>query len=471
MPKLLHLYDNFTRTLRPFAPLRPAGEVGLYTCGPTVYDYQHIGNYRTFLFEDVLKRVLVWNGYRVRHVMNITDVGHLTSDADTGEDKMEKGARRTGKTAWEIAQLYTDAFVADMKRLNIEDPTVLCRATDHIPEQIQFVADIEKNGFTYRTSDGIYFDTAKQPGYGHLARLDVKGQEAGKRVDIGEKKSPTDFALWKFSAPGEQRQMEWDSPWGRGFPGWHIECSAMAQKYLGDYFDIHCGGEDHIPVHHTNEIAQTEARVGTRLANFWLHGYFLLSNDAKMAKSAGEFLRIQFLMDRGYDPLAYRYLCLTAHYRGQLNFTWDALDSAAIALDRMRNGVHALRAAGKSAPDSALVDRFTDEIDDDLNVPRALAVAWEALRGELPPGVKRATLLKFDEVFGLGLAEWAPKLETAPDAVTALAEARLAARRAKDWGEADRLRTELHAAGWEMEDRPDGFALKRRGQVRPPTES
>ena len=462
MSKPLHLYDNFTRTLRPFEPLKPGGEVGLYTCGPTVYDYQHIGNYRTFLFEDVLKRVLEWNGYRVRHVMNITDVGHLTSDADTGEDKMEKGARRTGKTAWEIAQLYTDAFRADLKLLNIGDPTVLCRATDHIREQIDFIADIERNGFAYRTSDGIYFDTSKQPDYGHLARLDVKGQEAGKRVDLGEKKSPTDFALWKFSAPGETRQMEWESPWGKGFPGWHIECSAMAQKYLGDYFDIHCGGEDHIPVHHTNEIAQTEARVGTRLANFWLHGYFLLSNDAKMAKSAGEFLRIAFLVERGYDPLAYRYLCLTAHYRGQLNFTWDALDSAATALDRMRNGVYAVREAGEAPPDPALDGRFTNEINDDLNAPRALAVAWEALRGDLPPAIKRATLLKFDRIFGLGLAEWVPKQETAPDAVTALAEARLAARRAKKWPEADRLRALLHAAGWEMEDRSDGYALKKR---------
>ncbi len=339
---------------------------------------------------------------------------------------------------------------------------MLCRATDHIREQIDFIADIEKNGFAYRTSDGVYFDTSKQPDYGHLARLDVKGQEAGKRVDLGEKKSPTDFALWKFSAPGETRQMEWESPWGKGFPGWHIECSAMAQKYLGDYFDIHCGGEDHIPVHHTNEIAQTEARVGTRLANFWLHGYFLLSNDAKMAKSAGEFLRVAYLVERGYDPLAYRYLCLTAHYRGQLNFTWDALDSAAIALDRMRNGVHALREAGEAPPDAALVLRFTNDVNDDLNVPRALAVAWEALRGDLPPAVKRATLLQFDRVFGLGLAAWAPRQETAPDAVTVLAEARLAARRAKNWAEADRLRAELHAAGWAMEDRPDGYALKKR---------
>ena len=268
MPTALKLYDNYTRSLRSFEALK-AGAVGLYTCGPTVYDYQHIGNFRTFLFEDLLRRVLEWNGYEVTHVMNVTDVGHLTSDADTGEDKMEKGARRTGKTAWEIAELYTGAFLEDMRALNIEDPTILCRATDHIREQIEFIADIEKNGYTYRTSDGIYFDTSKQPDYGYLARLDEAGLEAGKRVDLGEKRHATDFALWKFSPSGEKRQMEWPSPWGTGFPGWHIECSAMAQKYLGDFFDIHCGGEDHIPVHHTNEIAQTEARVGTRLANFW----------------------------------------------------------------------------------------------------------------------------------------------------------------------------------------------------------
>ena len=462
MPPPLHLYDNFTRTLRPFEPLAPGREIGMYTCGPTVYDYQHIGNFRTFLFEDVLKRVLEWNGYRVRHVMNITDVGHLTSDADTGEDKMEKGSRRTGKTAWEIARMYTDAFLADMKRLNLEDATILCRATDHIAEQIAFIADIERKGFTYRTSDGIYFDTSRQPGYGHLARLDIAGLEAGRRVDPGEKRNPTDFALWKFSPPGEQRQMEWESPWGKGFPGWHIECSAMAQKYLGDYFDIHCGGEDHIPVHHTNEIAQTEARCGTRLANFWLHGYFLLSNDAKMAKSAGEFLRVESLTDRGYDPLAYRYLCLTAHYRGQLNFTWDALDAAATALDRMRHGVYALRESGAAAPDPARVERFAGEINDDLNVPRALAIAWDVLRGDLPPAVKRATLLAFDRVFGLGLAAWEPTVEVAPAAILALAEARAAARAARNWAEADRLRGELLTAGWEMEDGAGSYALKRK---------
>ena len=458
----LLLYDNYARSLREFAPLDEGGEVGLYTCGPTVYDYQHIGNYRTFLFEDLLKRVLLFHGYRVRHVMNVTDVGHLTSDADTGEDKMEKGARRTGKSAWEIAALYTQAFVDDIRALNILPPDVLSRATDHIPEQIAFIADLEARGYTYRTSDGIYFDTSRQADYGYLARLDRAGLEAGKRVDLGEKRNPTDFALWKFSPIESTRQMEWESPWGRGFPGWHIECSAMAQRYLGDYFDIHCGGEDHIPVHHTNEIAQTEARVGTRLANFWMHGYFLLANDAKMAKSAGEFLRIGALVDRGYEPLTFRYLCLTGHYRTQLNFTWDALDAAATGLARMRSAFHALPVDAHVEAAVDLLERFTAEVSDDLNAPRALAIAWETLRGHLPAPVKRATLARFDEVFGLGLVDWVSADEPIPPEIAAIAKARAKARKAKNFAEADRLRADLQEAGWTMEDRADGYVLKRR---------
>ena len=458
----LRLYDNYSRSLRDFTPLQ-GGDVGLYTCGPTVYDYQHIGNYRTFLFEDTLKRVLRWNGYRVRHVMNITDVGHLTSDADTGEDKMEKGARRTGRSAWDIAALYTQAFESDLAALNIEPPDVMPRATDHIPEQIAFIADLEQRGYTYRTSDGIYFDTSRQADYGYLARLDREGLEAGRRVDVGEKRQATDFALWKFSPAGSARQMEWDSPFGKGFPGWHIECSAMAQKYLGDFFDIHCGGEDHIPVHHTNEIAQTEARAGTRLANFWMHGYFLLANDAKMAKSAGEFLRVGALAERGYDPLAFRYLCLTSHYRTQLNFTWEALDAAVTGLARLRSGFHALPRDAAAAADPALVERFTACINEDLNLPRALAVAWETLRGDAKaPAVTRATLARFDAVFGLGLATWQPEVAKAPPAIEALAAARAAARKSRDWKEADRLRAELGEQGWDVEDQPDGYALKRR---------
>ena len=410
----------------------------------------------------MLRRVLEWNGYRVRHVMNVTDVGHLTSDADDGEDKMEKGARRTGKSAWEIAQIYTDDFLADLKRLHIEDPTVLCRATDHIREQIDFIVDIEKNGFTYRTPDGIYFDTAKQPDYGYLARLDVKGLEAGKRVELGAKRHITDFALWKFSPEGEQRQMEWDSPWGKGFPGWHIECSAMAQKYLGDFFDIHCGGEDHISVHHTNEIAQTEARVGTRLANFWMHGYFLLLNDAKMAKSAGEFLRVQSLVDRGYDPLAYRYLCLTGHYRGQLNFTWDALDAAATALDRLRHGVYALRDAtrGRAGCRARRALRQRDQ-----RRPQSAARAGGRL-GSAARRPSRRRQARDAAAVRRGAGTRSRRVGAAsrrgPADVQALADARVEARKAKNWAEADRLRGLLNAAGWEMEDRADGYALKKR---------
>jgi cysteinyl-tRNA synthetase len=309
----LRLFDTYQRQVRDFEPLKPnrnPARVGLYACGLTVYDYAHIGNLRTYIFEDILRRVLEFNGYEVEHVQNITDVGHLTSDADTGEDKMEKGSRRTGLSAWEIAELYTQAFKDDMKQLNILEPTIWCKATDHIKEQIDLVKCIEAAGYTYRTTDGVYFDTSEVEDYGFLGRLDLAGQRAGARVDVANKRLATDFALWKFSPPKQQRQMEWESPWGVGFPGWHIECSAMAAKYLGPFFDIHCGGEDHITVHHTNEIAQTQACYGTTLANFWMHGYFLQLDDAKMAKSTGEFLRLQSLIDRGYHPLAYRYFCL-----------------------------------------------------------------------------------------------------------------------------------------------------------------
>ena len=457
----LHLYDNYERRRREFTPLNDTA-VGLYTCGPTVYDFQHIGNLRTYLFEDLLKRVLAANGYRVKHVMNITDVGHLTSDGDTGEDKMEKGSRRTGRSAWDIAAEYTQVFRDDLKALNIAEPDVWCKATDHIAEQIAFIVDIEKNGYTYQTGDGVYFDTSKQPGYGYLARLDKAGLEAGKRVELGEKRSITDFALWKFSAPEEHRQMEWDSPWGRGFPGWHIECSAMAQKYLGDYFDIHCGGEDHIAVHHTNEIAQTEARVGTRLANFWLHGYFLTLGNLKMAKSAGEFLRIKALTDRNYDPLAYRFLCLTAHYRSQMSFSWEAMDAAQTGLDRLRRQVFELPSDG--APDAGFVRRFRDEINDDLQFPRAMATVFEVLKSPLPDPVKKATVLEMDVCLGLELAAWAPKAETIPDQVQAMAEARMAARKSKNWVESDRLRDAIAEQGYAVEDNAQGFRIVRKAR-------
>lgn len=450
---MLRLFDTYTRRTRDFEPLE-GDEVRLYTCGPTVYDFAHIGNLRTYLFEDVLRRALELNGFSVKHVMNITDVGHLVSDADTGEDKMEAGSRRAGKSAWEIADLYTEAFKQDLVRLNILEPTLWCRATDHIEEQIDFIRCIESKDLSYATSDGIYFDTSKLEDYGYLARLDAEGLRAGIRVEEGEKRNPTDFALWKFSAVPGERQMEWDSPWGTGFPGWHIECSAMAVKYLGPYFDIHCGGQDHISVHHSNEIAQTEACHGTRLANFWLHGYFLQVEEEKMAKSAGEFLRTQSLIERGYDPLAYRYLCLTAHYRSTLSFTWKSLDGAATALARLRRAAHEWGVPG--TVDEQYVQQFTGRVNEDLNTSRALAVVWDLAKSELDNSIKKATLLRFDTVLGLGLGEWRPTEVVVPDAVVELVAQREQARSEKRWQDADSLRDEVRALGYEIEDTPSG---------------
>ncbi len=453
----LKLYDNFERALRVFTP-QHASEVSLYSCGPTVYDYQHIGNMRTYMFVDGLKRVLALNGYTVNHVMNITDVGHLTSDGDTGEDKMEKGSKRTGLSAWSIAELYTKVFFEDLALLNVPRANTVCKATDHIPEQIAFIVDIEKNGYTYRTSDGIYFDTSKQASYGHLGRLDIAGLQAGSRVDLGEKRNATDYALWKFSTPEEKRQMEWDSPWGRGFPGWHIECSAMAQRYLGNFFDVHTGGEDHLTVHHVNEISQTEARVNTRLANYWMHGYFLQLGDEKMSKSKGEFLRVQSFIDRGYDPLVYRYLNLSAHYRSQMNFTWDAMDAAKAGFERLRLAVFNL-GPDEGTPDAAYVARWLEKLNDDLNFPQALALLFEVMKSDLPAPSKKATVLKFDEAFGLRLREFVPTAVTVPDEIKQLAEQRWAAKSAKNWAEADKLRAALSAKGWEMKDAKTDYAL------------
>jgi cysteinyl-tRNA synthetase len=447
----LQLFDTYTRTVRTFEPLNP-DEVGLYACGPTVYDYAHIGNLRTYLFEDILRRTLEYAGFDVKHVMNITDVGHLTSDADTGEDKMEKGARRTGMSAWELAELYAAAFKQNLRDLNVTEPHIWCKATDHIPEQIAFIEAIEKNGYTYRTSDGIYFLSQKLNDYGYLARLNIDGLQAGVRVEQGEKKYPTDFALWKFSPKEESRQMEWDSPWGKGFPGWHIECSAMSAEYLGDFFDIHCGGEDHIPVHHSNEIAQTQACKGTNLANFWMHGYFLQLGDAKMAKSSGEFIRLDTLQERGYDPMVYRYFCLTAHYRTQLSFSWESLEASKVTLNRIYRTAHEWGDAGEVDP--SFREQFENFIYNDLNTPRALALVHDLARSDLADAVKKATLLKFDQVLGLGIADWIP--DEIPQEIQSLALAREAARKEKNWEEADSIRDKITSAGYVLEDTADG---------------
>jgi len=413
---MLRLYNTVTRRADEFQPIEP-GKVRLYTCGPTVYNYAHVGNLRTYVFEDVLKRALTrLGGYDVRHVMNVTDVGHLVSDADEGEDKMEVGARREGKTAWEIARFYWDAFRNDLKRLNVLEPDVWCRATDHIADQIDLVRRLEANGYTYVIDgDGVYFDTSKFPGYGRMARLDIEGLKAGARIELAAgKRNVTDFALWKFSPTDRQRLMEWDSPWGVGFPGWHIECSAMAIKHLGERLDIHCGGVDHVNVHHTNEIAQAECALGHTWCNWWMHGEFLTmpkgddaGDAARMSKSSGEFLTLDVLVDRGYDPLAYRYFLLTAHYRQQLAFSWEALDAAANALDNLRRQVlELLRSPDLGDADviPARIREYQDAVEDDLNMPRALAAMWGTVKDRRSKkGDVYSTLLEMDKVLGLGL--------------------------------------------------------------------
>lgn len=456
----LSLYDTYAREQREFTPIKDDGSVGLYCCGPTVYNYAHIGNLRTYIFEDVLRRVLELNNYKVDHVVNITDVGHLVSDADDGEDKMEKGAARTGKTAWEIADIYTEAFFEDLKHLNIKTPTVICKATDHIEEQITAIQQIEAKEMTYITSDGVYFDTSRDPDYGYLARLNIEGLQEGARVEKGEKRNPTDFALWKFSPPDEKRQMEWDSPWGKGFPGWHIECSAMATKYLGPLFDIHCGGKDHIPIHHSNEIAQSMACYGTRLSNYWMHGYFLQTDKAKMSKSSGEFLRMQSLIDKGQDPIAYRYLCLLAHYRSDINFSWETLESATTALNRIRNAYYQLADGG--TVDETYKAQFISSVNDDLNTSKAIVLIGEILKStDMKDADKKATIDFFDETLGLQLAQWAPAAKAdVPDEITRLVEARQKARASKDWAAADKARDDLASLGYEVIDTPNGPEVK-----------
>jgi len=467
----LRLYNTMTRRKDEFEPIEP-GKVRLYTCGPTVYNYAHIGNLRTYVFEDVLKRTLVRCGYEVRHVMNVTDVGHLVSDADEGEDKMALAVRREGRSAHEIADFYWQAFRTDLARLNILEPDVWCKATDHIDEQIDQVRTLEQNGYTYLIDDGVYFDTSKLPDYGKLARLDVSGLRAGERVGmVAGKRSLTDFALWKLSPKGpkdQQRLMEWPSPWGVGFPGWHVECSAMAMKYLGDRLDIHCGGIDHVNVHHTNEIAQAECAMGHKWCNWWMHGEFLTMGEAgKMAKSAGEFLTLNALVEKGYDPLAYRYFLLGAHYRRQLAFTWEALAAAASGLKTIQKHVLELKSVCgpnvTGAPIGSRLDEFREAVQDDLNTPRALAAMWGVLReARESPDQLYATLLAMDEVLGLGLAalEKSP-LEVEEDEIDRLILERTAAREAKDFARADAIRDELAGMGIEIMDSAKGTTWRK----------
>jgi cysteinyl-tRNA synthetase len=469
----IKFFNTLGREKQVFEPIE-AGKAGLYTCGPTVYDYQHIGNFRTFLFEDFLKRVLIYNGYDVTHIMNITDVGHLVSDADEGEDKMEKGSARTGKSVWEIAKYYTGFFLDDAKALNILPPTRYTKATDYIPEQIELINCLDKKGYTYITSDGVYFDTSKLKDYGKLARLDIEGLEEGARVEFNkEKKSKTDFALWKFSPKDTKRQMEWDSPWGKGFPGWHVECSAMSKKFLGETFDIHCGGIDHIPGHHTNEIAQSETCNGKPFVHYWLHGAFLEEESGKMSKSKGEFLRLQLLIDKGYSAMDYRYMCLGTHYRKRLLFSWEILDQAKGTLARLRQSVQAIRDDAKKnfdARDASMPekerDKFREAVNDDLNMPQALAVLWGVVRSDKLTSIEKMNLVNdFNIVLGLDLDKDIEPLKTeVPAEVMALVEERIAAKKAKDFKKADKLRDKLKELGWEVLDKKDGVEVKAIGK-------
>lgn len=472
----MRLFNSLSRKKEDFIPLKP-GAVGIYACGPTVYHYAHIGNLRSYIFEDILHRVLEMNAYQVKHVVNLTDVGHLTDDGDEGEDKMEKAKRREGKNSWQIADFYIDEFQKDWRALNLREPFAWPRATAYIDEQIDIVKILEKKGFAYKTSDGIYFDTSKIKDYGKIALLDVENLQAGARVEMNpEKKNKTDFALWKFSPKDSKRDMEWDSPWGVGFPGWHTECLAMSLYLLNghkDYehsekFDIHCGGIDHLPVHHTNEIAQAEAMAGHTLAEYWLHNEFVvLPGDAKMSKSAGNFLTLSSLKKMGYHPLSYRYLCLGSHYRSKLNFSVQSLDGAQRAYVKLLNFM-AQSVKIRGTFNQNYNELFCDAVNDDLNIPKALGIVWDMLKNkDLDVADVQQTLLAWDSVLGLRLAEAKQvlqemdDLQIIPDNVKELAEKRWQAKQLRNWEEADAARDQILSLGFVIEDTADKYKIKK----------
>jgi cysteinyl-tRNA synthetase len=461
---IMKLYNTLTRNKDEFAPLH-GDEVRIYSCGPTVYTYAHLGNLRTYVFMDILRRVLKYNGYKLRHAMNITDVGHLVSDEDEGEDKMIKGAREQKKTPWEVAEYYTRVFMEDIDALNIEKPEIICKATDHIPEMITFVEGLVEKGYGYETSDGIYFDILKFPGYGKLSGINLEDQLAGARVEVNEeKRHPADFALWKKAPP--EHIMQWESPWGMGYPGWHIECSAMAQKYLGDTFDIHTGGVDHIPVHHENEIAQSEALLGRPAVRYWLHGEFMMVNSGKMSKSLNNTYTVKDLRDKGYNPLAFRFMCLNAHYRNKLNFTWEGMASSQTAYSRFMEGALAHRDS-RGIVDQALCDAFMKDfeeaINDDLNIPRALGIAWNVVRHHEKSHDLYKLLVKMDSILGLGIenASVETGLVQLDREIEELIAQRQKARQEKNWKLADEIRDKIRSMGIELMDTPDGVKWKK----------
>lgn len=462
---MLKVWNTLTREKEEFIPIDKEHKiVKMYSCGPTVYNYAHIGNMRAYVFMDTIRKILKYNGYKLNHVMNITDVGHLTSDADEGEDKMEKSARERNMSVYEIAKLYTDAFFKDIEKLNIEIPEHVVKATEHIKEMEEYVIEIMNNGFAYETSKGVYFDTSKLKSYGELSRIDLTKQMAGARIEVDpEKKNPLDFAIW-IKAPKEHI-MQWDSKFGKCYPGWHIECSAMSRKYLGDVFDIHTGGVDHIPVHHENEIAQSKGATGKCPANYWMHVEFLLIDNGKMSKSLGNVYLISDIEKRGIEALAYRYLCFTSHYRNKLNFTWEGIKASQTSLNRLRK----LAQSHKDSPvavDETIIkeyeEKFLDAINDDLNMPLALSVVWEVAKNESKSNQYYKLLKKFDQVLSLDLdkevQEDSLKL---PEEVLNLLEERKVARENKDFMLSDKIRDKLKEMGYEVKDTKDGQKVER----------
>ena len=470
---MLKLYNTLTRQIEDFQPIK-FPNVGIYACGPTVYDYLHIGNMRRYVGDDILVRVLNYDGYKIKYVINITDVGHLTSDADTGQDKMEKGSKKFKMSVWDIAKKFEKTFFKDWEALNLLDPSEVMHATDYINDQIQLIEILEEKGFTYKTSDGIYFNTSKFPNYAELSKQKIEELKAGARVTVTKgKKNSSDFALWKFSYPNgrsfdsnkddsvSKRQMEWKSPWGIGFPGWHIECSAMSMKALGINFDIHTGGIDHISVHHTNEIAQSEAASGKKFVNYWVHHAFLSVEEEKMSKSLGNFYRVGEIVAKGYDPLSLRYLYLQTHYRKEMNFTFKALDGAQTALNRLRDDIVRLgQPAERSCEEFDVL--FFAAVNDDLNMPQALAIVWEMMKSNNSNSKKAASILNYEKILGLKLDKAkeirGKKLEI-PEEIIRMVKERQKLRKEKRFFLADQLRSKIKKMGYELEDSKDGIII------------
>ena len=456
----IYFYNTMTHKKEEFNPINNE-EVRIYSCGPTVYKDATIGNMRTNIFQDNLRRTLEYNGFKVKQAMNITDVGHLVSDGDEGEDKMIKSARQEGKTPLEIAEYYTKLFFRDLDRLNIEIPEIICKATDNIQDMLKVVEELVKKGYAYETSTAIYFDVSKLDKYPVLSNLDVENQKAGARVEVDkEKRNPHDFAVW-IKAP-ENHLMKWDSPWGPSYPGWHIECSVMSQKYLGEVFDIHTGGIDLIPTHHENEIAQSKGMCGKVPANYWMHGEFLLINGGKMSKSLGNVYLLQDIVDRGYDPLVYKLFCYSIQYRKKLNFTWEGMDAAKVSLDRLRDAYQKHLEGNEEIEDAEIekyTNSFTEAINDDLNMPVAMSVVWEVAKTS-KKSKKLADLLKeFDKVLGINI-DYIQK-EEVPEEIKELLEIRQKARENKDWAESDKIRDLIKEKGYIVKDSKEGQTIEK----------